>query len=235
MKGAYPPERQRVWVWGEYELRYINPSKETEGYHPLWINRHFLEHADYHQDNLVVGDAQFSMLYVDVKYMDLRSLKRILELAKKGLPVCLKQLPKQPGKIKSTEYAIILKELSGMQSVASDFQKVIGHPPFLAGDSLPDYWCRWENDGTYYIFLAQPLSKDLAYPIYSGQSIMKQSIFRDLTINVGPHVIRKRFEFRPYQSLLLRITPDGTMEEMDIGFVPKDPVVRPREVQKTYF
>ncbi|MEM6964503.1 MAG: glycosyl hydrolase, partial [Bacteroidota bacterium] len=37
MQGAYPPERQRVWVWGEYELRYIYPPAETEGYHPLWI------------------------------------------------------------------------------------------------------------------------------------------------------------------------------------------------------
>ena len=39
MKGALPKERQRVWVWGEYELRYLSMPEEIKGYHPLWINR----------------------------------------------------------------------------------------------------------------------------------------------------------------------------------------------------
>src|SRR4030095_12971747 len=75
MKGAYPPERQRVWVWGEYELRYIYPPVETEGYHPLLINRHFLEQSDFQNGKLMIGDAQFSSLYIDVEYMDARALR----------------------------------------------------------------------------------------------------------------------------------------------------------------
>ena len=89
MKGAYPPEKQRVWVWGEYEMRYIFPPAEVAGYHPLWINRHFLEKAKFVKNKLVVGDAAFSLLYLDVKYMDIRALKPILKLAKEGLPVCI--------------------------------------------------------------------------------------------------------------------------------------------------
>ena len=235
MKGAYPPERQRVWVWGEYEMRYIFPPKETEGYHPLWINRHFLEQAEFHKGKLNVGDASFSVLYVDVEYMDVRTLQRVLELAKQGLPICLKKNPKQPGKNKSGDYAGLLAELTSLKNVSTQFQQVMDHAPLIVGDSLPDYWCRVEKDGTAYVFLAQELSKDLLYPVYSGQSLMKQSDFKDLTINFNGKKFQQKFEFKPYQSLMLKITPGGKLEFVDIGFVPKDPVVRPREVQKMYF
>ena len=235
MKGPYPPERQRVWVWGEYELRYVYPPEETEGYHPIWINRHFLEEAKYENGKLKVGDAQFSTLFIDVDYMDIRSLQKVLEFAKEGLPVCLKRLPMQPGLNKSPEYEKMLQELSSLKNVSDKFENVVQHPPLIQGDSLPEYWCRVDSDGTCYLFLAQPLSKDLKYPIYSGQSIMKQSVYRELTINVNGKTFRKKFEFKPYQSILLKISPDGKMKSMDITFVPKDPVVRPHEPQKTYF
>jgi hypothetical protein len=235
MKGAYPPERRRVWVWGEYELRYVFPPAETEGYHPLWINRYFLEEAEWRDGKLTVGDAAFSSLYIDVKYMDVRALRRVVELAKEGLPVCLKHLPEEPGKIKSGQYAKLLAALGSLPHVSSDFAQVADHPPFISGDSLPGYWCRVEEDGTYYLFLAQLPSKDLKYPVYSGQSFMETSDFLDLTFHLNGRTIRQKVEFRPYQSVMLRISPKGKVEWMDIGFVPKDPVVRPQEKQKMYF
>ncbi|MBC8172979.1 MAG: hypothetical protein H7X71_03640 [Chitinophagales bacterium] len=242
MKGAYPPERQRVWVWGEYELRYVYPPQETEGYHPIWVNRHFLEQAVFQnaslpdgQGKLIVGDAQFSTLYIDVNYMDVRALKKVLEFAKQGLPVCLKKFPKQPGFMKSPEYEKMLNELSGLKNVSADFQKVVNHAPLIEGDNLPEYWCRVEKDGTHYLFLAQALSKDLKYPVYSGQSFMKQSDYCELTLNINGKKIQQKFEFKPYQSLMLKITSDGKIEFMDITFIPKDPVVRPGEEQKMYF
>lgn len=235
MKGAYPPERQRKWVWGEYELRYIYPPGELEGYHPLWINRHFLQQADFRHGRLLVGDVQFSALYIDVEYMDVRALRRVLELAKKGLPVCMKRSPRQPGKNKSADYAALLSELSSLPNVSQNFSQVVTHPPLIAGDSIPEYWCRVENDGTHYLFLAQWHSKDLQYPVYSGQSYMAQSDFRELTLRVNGKTFTQRFEFKPYQSLMLKITPDGRMESIDIIFIPKDPVIRPREPQKMYF
>ena len=90
MKGAYPPERQRVWVWGEYELRYVFPPDELDGYHPLWINRHYLNNSRLVNGKLVVGDAEFSSLYIDVDYMDVRALQRVLELAQKGFRSALR-------------------------------------------------------------------------------------------------------------------------------------------------
>lgn len=235
MKGPYPPERQRVWVWGEYELRYIFPPEETDGYHPLWINRHFLNKAEYIKGKLTVGDAQFSMLYIDVEYMDFRALKRILELAKQGLPVCLKRTPREPGKIKSGNYADVLDELVSMKNVSAVFQKVIDHPPLIQGENIPNYWCRVEKNGTHYLFLAQGLSEDLAYPIYSGQSLMDQSEFRVLTLSVNGKTIKRKFEFKPYQSLMLKISPAGKLDYIDITYVPKDPIIRPREPQRMNF
>lgn len=235
MKGAYPPERQRVWVWGEYELRYVSPAKELEGYHPLWINRHFLENGLFENGKLTVGDAQFSTLYIDVQYMDTRALTRILELAKLGLPVCLKGTLTQPGKTKSNNYAAMLNELTSLKNVSSNFKEIINHLPLIQGDSLPAYWCRVDDNGNYYVFLAQNKSKDLVYPVYSGQSIMKESDFSELTININGKSITERFEFKPYQSLMLKVSSKGDLEFMDISFNPKEPIVRPREEQKMYF
>jgi hypothetical protein len=235
MQGAYPPERQRVWVWGEFELRYISLPKETGGYHPMWINRHFLEQAQFKDGRLIIGDAQFTALYIDVDYMDVRALYRILTLAKSGLPVCLKRTPKQPGKNKSGEYDQLLHQLVSLQNVSGDFHSIIHHPPLIQGDSIPPYWCRVERDGTHYLFLAQELSKNLAYPIYSGQSYMNQSQWKDLTLTINGKTFRQKFEFKPYQSILLKIQDNGKVENMNIHYIPQEPIVRPREVQKMYF
>jgi len=235
MKGAYPPERQRVWVWGEYELRYIDPPKETEGYHPLWINRHFLEQADYRNNKLIVGDAEFSTLYIYVEYMDERALKRTLELAKEGLPICLKHLPKEPGKKKSGNYVDLLHALTALPNVSENFKEVIDHFPLIEGDSLPEYWCRVEDDGTHYLFLAQWPSKALKYPVYSGQSYMKESNFKELTFSINGKSITKTIEFKPYQSMVLKFTNSNELSFEDITFIPKDPIIRPREKQRMNF
>ena len=235
MKGALPEERRRVWVWGEYELRYIYPPKELEGYHPLWINRYFLNQAKYQDGKLIVGDAEFSTLYVDVKYMDIRALQYVLEFAKKGLRVCLKQPPEQPGQSKSENYKKMLEELIALENVSDDFQKTINHEPLIKGDNLPEYWCRVGNDGTHFLFLAQSASKGLKYPLYSGQSFMEQSEFKNLTLNINGKTIQQNFEFKPYQSLMLKISPSGKVENMDITFFPKDPIIRPKEKQRMHF
>jgi hypothetical protein len=235
MKGAYPKERQRVWVWGEYELRYVYFPEELRGYHPLWINRHFLEQARMKGKKLVVGDAEFSMLYIDVEWMDIRALRKVVEFAQKGLPICLKKRPQYPGKPRTWEHASLVNALTACENVKGEFQPSITHPPLIQGDSIPEHWCRVEKNGTHYIFLAQPLSHDLQYPIYSGQSYMNKSIFRDLTFHVNGKTIQRNIEFKPYQSVLLKIHPNGNVEEMDITFIPKDPVIRPREPQKMNF
>lgn len=235
MKGPYPEEKRRVWVWGEYEMRFIKPNMETEGYHPLWINRHFLDEAKFVDNKLVAGDASFSSLFVDVKYMDVRALRKLVGFAKEGLPVCIKQDPSQPGKTKSEDFEGLLTELKSLQNVSAEFKNVVDHQPLITGDTIPAYWCRQENDGTLHIFLAQKLAKDLEYPIYSGQSFANKSVFRNLTITANGKTTTHNFEFKPYQSIMVEISPKGKMTFEDITFVPKDPVIKPREPQRMNF
>jgi len=137
--------------------------------------------------------------------------------------------------MKSEEYAVMLKELSGMKNVSKNFMQIVQHPPILQGDAIPEYWCRVGDDGSYYLFLAQGPSTNLKYPIYSGQSLMLKSDYRKLTFNINGKSNTITFEFLPYQSLMLKISPQGTIEKMDISFVPKDPVVKPKEEQKMNF
>ena len=235
MKGAYPPEKQRVWVWGEYELRYVDPPKELEGYHPLWINRDFLEQAQWKEGKLIVGDATFSSLYIDVAYIDSRALKRILNLAKEGFPICIKNEPKEPGKRKSAQYNEMYNQLIKLNNVSNQFSKMVQHPPLIKAEKLPAYWCRVDKEGTIYIFLAQLLSKDLIYPVYSGQSFMDSSDMVHIEINFEGELFEKTIEFKPYQSVVLKITKAGHVELLDISYIPPDPLIRPRESQKMYF
>lgn len=235
MKGAYPPERQRVWVWGEYELRYVHTPEEVSGYHPLWINRFYLDKAKYKNKRLQVGDASFSMLYLDVKYLDIRALKRILYFSKKGLPVCIKQKPVQPGKIKSSAFDQMLSELYALDHVSEDFNQLIDHPPLIKADSLPEYWCRETKEGTKYLFLAQWPAKNLQYPVYSGQSIATESKYLDVELFSNGRKQNLKLEFKPYQSIIIKINRDGSLEIPDISFYPATPLVRPREAQKMYF
>ncbi len=235
MAGAYPAERQRVWVWGQYEMRYIQTPKDLEGYHPLWINRHFLEQAEFVNGKLKVGDASFSALYIDVSYMDHRALERIHTLAKAGLKVVLKQTPKQPSKVGFSSYQNMLDSLIVLPNVKQEFDQEFLGNPLLAGNDLPPYWCRKLDDGSLYLFLAQPNAKQLTYPIYSGQSYMNQAVERKLSINYNGNKLDTTLIFEPYQSKLLRLSPKGKVEEIDISFFPKDPVIRPKEKQRMYF
>jgi len=235
VKGAYPKEKQRVWVWGEYELRYIHFPELLRGHHPLWINRVFLEKAKWKRGRLQVGDAKFTSLYLDVEYLDARSLDRILELAQQGLPVCIRRTPLQPGHEPSSSFAQKLTDLMALPNVSANWEEVCHRAPLVTGDSLPEYWCRLGKNGIHNIFFAQPLAQDLAYPIYGGQSFMASSVTRQVVLNVNGHRLEHELRFEPYQSILLQIDKRGNLKEIDIRYVPPTPEVRPREPQKSYF
>ncbi len=224
MAGALPEERRRVWIWGEYEMRYIHYPKEVESHHPLWINRHFLERAYFVDGNIQVGDAVFKTLYIDVEWMDSDALTAILGFAKEGFRVCLKRDPKEPGKKKSGDYAKRLKELKACSSVSREFKPAAF--PLVTGEELPDYWCK-KNKKELYIFFAHPFCQDLAYPIASGQSFTTETITRNITINANGKITEMNLHFRPYQSIMLKISANGSVTQEDIEFIPKDPVVKP--------
>jgi hypothetical protein len=230
--GELPREKQFIWSWAAYEMRYVYTPQELKGYHPLWINGDFLQKAEYRKGMLIVGDASFSSLYVDVKYLDRSSLMRILELARKGLPVCLKQDPAEPGKNKTPDYMSMLSVLKGMKNVSTTFSDVHPGKPFITLNIDADYWCR-KDGGEYYIFIAHPKSQRLKYPITYGQSFTVDTVWTDATFTLEHgKTATARLEFKPYQSLLLKINAKGEIVPLDISFTPETPIVKVREKRK---
>ena len=235
MKGAYPDDKQRVWVWGEYELRHIDFPEETKGYNPIWINHQFLEKAKYIHNKLYIGNACISVLYIDVKYMDFKALKRILQLAKEGLNICLKQTPLQPGLNKNPKFNKLLKELISIPNVYSEFSRDLLTLPLIESQTIPSFSARLQKDSSLIIFIAQEKSHNLKYPVYYGQSFMDTSNFLNITFNYNGNRIKKLVEFKPYQSILLKISSEGNFEQLDIKFNPTEPIIREKEKQKMYF
>jgi len=226
VQGEYPKELQFGWTGtGAYELRYIKPAAETKGYHPLWINGEFLRRARIENGRLNVGDVSFSSLYVDVGYLDGDALETILEIAKKGVPVCLKRRPAQPGRNQTGRYQEQLEELARLPNVSADLKALAIPKPLVEGDGLPDFWCRVEN-GEYFIFFSQPLAQNLKLPLKYGQSLMDKEMTRRVTINANGKSTALDLVFKPYQSVLVKVDNKGKPSFVDITYVPKTPVVK---------
>jgi hypothetical protein len=227
--GELPVEKQFIWAWGEYEQRYTYLPDELKGYRPLWINSEFLNKAEYSEGLLKTGDCEFKALYVDVKYLDIEALKKILELAKKGFPVCLKQIPEEPGFIKSGEkYKSLIDDLLKCGNVKTKWKDIGSVKPFITGNINFDYWCR-ETSGGLYIFFANPKSRNLSFPLEYGQSYNTEKYSSAIAVQYNQTVYPFHLEFEPYQSLLVKI--DNVTKKsgfIDISFIPKTPVVIPR-------
>jgi len=227
----YPDSLQIPGSWIQYELRYEKTSDELKGYHPLWINNYFLKKGVLQNGILSCGDAAFSSLFVDVNYLDDEALNTILDLAKKGFPVCLKRNPKQPGKIKSASYSRRLDELNSLPNVSGVFKKIAKNEPLVEGQDLPDFWCKKADDG-YIIFFAHPLSKDLHYPIGFGQSFIEKDVKQTVKLTIDKKLIPIELCFKPYQSILVRIDKDHKPSFVDITYNPPVPKVIPAEEKK---
>jgi hypothetical protein len=224
--GDLPKEKQFIWAWGEYEMRYAYLPEELKAWRPLWINGEFLQKAEYRDGLLKAGDLSFSALYVDVKYMDVSSLKRLVELAQKGLNICLKKIPKEPGMNKSAEYIILLNNLNRFPNVKSSWQEMVKIQPLVTGCENSDFWCRETNEGLY-IFFANPKSQHLVFPLEYGQSLSSETARINCTVNYQGKTVELNLVFDPYQSLLYKIK-DGKAEQVDIKFIPATPVIKKR-------
>jgi hypothetical protein len=221
--GEYPKELQLPWSWGAYELRYERFNPELKGYQPLWINRDFLANATVENKVLKVNHLSFRVLYVDAKSLDVATLRVMLKLAGQGLPVCLKQIPVQSGHIPDKEFDTLLKKLRACPSVSKDFRMPPEQPPLLTGKDIPGFYCR-NNRKTASIFFANPLTEKLTYPVVYGQSYQDSTIMREVTLNYNGNAYPVKLEFKPYQSLLLKISEKGEVKFKDIYFMPEVPV-----------
>lgn len=226
--GELPVEKQFIWAWGEYEQRYTYLPDELKPWRPLWINGEFLKKAELKNGRLTVGDFSFSALYIDVKYMDIDALKRVVKLAEQGLPICMKQIPSEPGLHKSKDkYSLLVEKLKKSGSVKTSWKKMENISPFITGTEKFDYWCKKTPDGLY-IFFANPKSQRLKFPLEYGQSLNVKKESYKIVINYNGKTIPVDLEFEPYQSLLVKLDNRNKASFIDIRFIPKTPVFNPR-------
>ena len=106
-----PKEKQFIWAWGFYEMRYIYFPDELASYNPVWINQEFLEKGKIINGTFNVGDANFKILYFNSKYLDYKVIKRLADLAAQGLQIVMKQIPKEPGAIIHKDYQSLIEKI----------------------------------------------------------------------------------------------------------------------------
>ena len=226
--GELPIEKQFIWASSESEHRYTYLPEELKGWRPMWINNEFLQLATFKNGRLQVGDLSFASLYIDVKYLDKSALKRVLELAKQGLTVCLKQIPTEPGLKKSlAEYQQVLNEIAKLKNVKSEWSSTKTAPALITGSEKFDFWCRESSDGLY-VFCANPRSQHLTFPMEFGQSLNEKTEIFNIQLNYNKKSQPIQLQFKPYQSLLLHIKPNNKVEFIDIEFHPKTPIYQKR-------
>ena len=222
---GYPkkrPQWQRVpGTQGRHQLRYIWAPDYLAGYQPLWVNREVLSKAKVKDGRLVYNNTSFSALVIDVKFLDIASLRYVLKHAKAGLPVVLVRNPKQPGYNKSPEYKELVNDLLAMPSVKRKPESVLRSIPCLVeGENLPEFWCREEN-GTKYIFFANPAACKMHFPLRYCQAFEDKGSVRDIVINTPQGAKPVRLEFKPNESILLEVTKSGEIKNIDLKFKAK--------------
>jgi len=222
--GKMPKEKQFIWAWGYYEMRYVYFPDELDGFNPTWINAGFLEKASLENGVLKIGNAGYKALYIDVEYLEYKVIKSLTELARNNFRIILKKDPKEPGTIMHQDYSSLVYELKKSKYVTSSMPA--GLTPFITGNIIPRHWCRKDGDAIY-IFFPNPKSDRLKFPIGYGQSLEKETKQAEVIMNWGEKSYKADLVFEPYQSLLYKIE-NGKIEKLDITFIPKIPVVKER-------
>jgi hypothetical protein len=223
-KGKMPKEKQFIWAWGYYEMRYQYFPDELKGYNPTWINGEFLEKTVAENGVLKVGDAEYKALYIDVEYLGYDVLKRLTDLADNNIRIILKRDPLEPGTLLHQDYPQLIDKLRKSDNVSAVLPANM--TPFITAGSIPCHWCRKDNEALY-IFFPNPKSDRLKFPIEYGQSLETEIKKREVSINYNGKIYKSELVFDPYQSLLYKIE-NSKMDKMDITFFPKRPVVKTR-------
>jgi hypothetical protein len=192
---------------------------ETEGYHPLWVSELFLRKADAVDGQIEIGDVSFQALYLDCEWLDPAVLEEVVRLAQEGARIVMKRPPQLPGMRRHPEYADWLAELARLPNVRGEL-KDLGLTPLVSGDDLPYYWAR-QGERELLIFFAHPLARDVRYPMTYGQSYADAPVERTVTLHHGDISREVTLRFEPYQSIMLRLTVDGEISELDLGYTPE--------------
>ena len=221
MAGELPAHLQKPSSKYVYELQETKLPLALRGRHPLWISAPFLRDAQYTGGKLRAGHAEFNWLYVDAEWLDAEVLDDLLRLGQAGLPICLRGDPKQPGRVKSAGYAGQVAALRRLPNVHADLSAMRLPPPLLAGDDLPEFWCRVDGE-THTFFFAHPDTRGLRYPMRYGQSQRKDILTRRITLHTHSAAREITLAFGPGQSRLIHATA-REVEGLDVEFNASTP------------
>jgi hypothetical protein len=222
MRDRLPEEQRTPGAMFEWEMRQVAVPPETEGYHPLWVSEVFLRKAEVVDGRIDIGDLQFAALYLDCEWLDAGALEEVVRLARDGAKIVLKRVPLLPGMRRNAQYPGWLAELARLPNVRGSLSE-LALRPLVEGVHPPMYWAR-EGDGELLIFFAHPLARAVRYPMTYGQSYCDGPIDRRVVIHFGGSSREVTLRFEPYQSIMLRMTRDGEIGVLDLGFVPSPPM-----------
>jgi hypothetical protein len=142
-------------------------------------------------------------------------------LARDGARIVMKRPPSLPGMRRHPSYAGWLGELAGLPNVRGALSE-LGLGPLVDGTDLPFYWAR-EGARELLIFFAHPLAREVRYPMTYGQSYCGGPVERTVTLHYGEVSRQVTLRFEPYQSIMLRMSRDGEIGLLDIGYAPEPP------------
>jgi hypothetical protein len=208
MKNKLPAKIQKISSRYYWEHQETKTPEELKGYQPLWISPYFLRRADYRQEKLRCERAEFDALYVAAKHLDIDPLRHILRLARRGCPVCLRTIPRQPGHLKSKQYGCMLDELLSLPNVRRSLSNLRGPAPLVRGKEIPEFWAR-RTRGSLLIFFAHPLTGDLSCPMPYRRPPVKKTCRVPLVLNCNGWRRKITLKFKPYQSILISINNKG--------------------------
>ena len=229
MRDRIPEEQQTPGAVFEWEMRQAAMPPETEGYHPLWVSEVFLRKAEVVDGRIDIGDLRFTALYLDCEWLDAAVLEDVVRLAQDGAKIVLKRVPSLPSMRRHPQYAGWLAELARRPNVRGSLAE-LNVRPLVDALHPPLYWAR-EGDGELLIFFAHPLAHHVRYPMTYGQSYCDGPVDRRVVINFGEASREVMLRFEPYQSVMLRITRDGELGVLDLGFAPSPPL-RDHELER---
>lgn len=216
MLGDLPREMKTAGASDFWEMRHVQMPAETEGYAPLWISGKFLSEAQIEKGLLAYQKSRFSALYIDVQWLDGEILEHVLRLARQGLPIILKQCPRQPGKAHFPSYSSQLDELYKLPNVHKTLQDT-SLAPLVQGKSLPYYWVR-AHKGDLFYFFAHPETRNICDRLKHAQSKDAKAVEQNLRISSPRGWQDIKLRFGPNESLLLKVSQTGKIEVLDLGF-----------------
>ena len=130
----------------------------------------------------MVADAQFNSLYVDVDYLDAQSLETIYKHACGGFPVCIRNLPLEPGRITSPDYQNILNKLIQLKNVSAVFKDINPAKPLVQSGETIEYQAR-ETQGELMLFFPHPRAYSQELPLDYGFSRTNTTIQKNIVVH----------------------------------------------------